>query len=188
MDEATFAEEDLVSSSAASSRRDSYCSGITEAAGEGGRRSSTSDALRFRRKMRQASSHESHEEIPNHGEGDRGRGESTSSAAGTTGAEGENNMAATESPRKTEPEIMITAASASSQESSGTPTARATTSNSRKQSNTTAEVGEGGRGLSDVSARNKTTKTYSASSSEVTGEQRVERTGERATNSTTHPS
>ena len=97
-------------SSAASSRRESYCS--TEGGGmEGGkwrRRSSTSDMLRFRHRMRQASSHESHEEIhPNPVEGQ------------TVSEE----MGAKETVKTTrrEPEITITAASISSQESGGGP-------------------------------------------------------------------
>ena len=53
------AEEDLMSS-AASSRRESYCSSDGD---QLRRRSSTSDVLRFRQRMRQTSTHESHEEI-----------------------------------------------------------------------------------------------------------------------------
>lgn len=86
-------EDDLVSSSAASSRRESYCS--IEGDGKWRRRSSTSDALRFRQRMRQTSSHESHEEIPN----------------------SEENPDPTQFKCRTEPAITITAASGSSQES-----------------------------------------------------------------------
>ena len=113
-----FVEEDLMSSSAASSRRESSCSTATE--GEGGgkwrRRSSTSDALRFRQRMRQASGHESHEEIPNH-QGDAHETSSTSSAVMTGATEKGGGSEA----RRREPEIMITAASVSSQESADTP-------------------------------------------------------------------
>lgn len=96
LDEAVM-EDDLVSSSAASSRRESYCS--VEGDGKWRRRSSTSDALRFRQRMRQTSSHESHEEIPN---------------------SEENTTDPTRFKYRTEPAITITAASGSSQESMDT--------------------------------------------------------------------
>ena len=48
-------------SSAASSRRESYCS--SDSGEQGRRRSSTSDVLRFRQRMRETSLHVSHEEI-----------------------------------------------------------------------------------------------------------------------------
>lgn len=92
-------EDDLVSSSAASSRRESYCS--VEGDGKWRRRSSTSDALRFRQRMRQTSSHESHEEIPN-------------------SEENPDTTDPTKFKYRTEPAITITAASSSSQESMDT--------------------------------------------------------------------
>lgn len=81
-------------SSAASSRRESYCSSDGD---QLRRRSSTSDVLRFRQRMRQTSTHESHEEIVDPVEDSRGDARS-------------KNVS--------EPEITITAASDASGESS----------------------------------------------------------------------
>ena len=93
-------EDELMSSaatSAASSRRESYCS--SEGDGRWRRRSSTSDVLRFRHRMQQMSSHESHEEIPNPEETNK-----------------QDDQTSTRT--RTEPSITITTASMSSQESS----------------------------------------------------------------------
>ena len=83
-------------SSAASSRRESYCS--SDGDGKWRRRSSTGDVLRFRHRM-QMSSHESHEEIPNPEETNK-----------------QDDQTSTRT--RTEPSITITTASMSSQESS----------------------------------------------------------------------
>lgn len=107
LQDSTVAEDDLVSSTA-SSRRESYCS--SEGDGRWRRRSSTSDVMRFRQRMRQASGHESHEELQT--------------------PEKDSSQAMGDCPNtrtRTEPEITITAASASSHESTDTTTTTPTT-------------------------------------------------------------
>ena len=105
-----------MSSSTASSRRESYCS--TEGvggAGEGGRwrsSSSTSDALRFRQRMQQTSSHE--EAPSNLQEEGPVRQNSSSSSSTAVAVSGERQW---NESRRTEPEIKIIAASVSSHES-----------------------------------------------------------------------
>ena len=126
--EELFAEDDLVSSSAASSRRESYCStegvggGTGEGGGKGRRRSSTSDALRFRQRMQQTSSHEG-ETPSNLGEG---RMRQNSSSSSTIGGAASVERPSTESGQRTEPEIKIIAASVSSHESSDSSAPRTT--------------------------------------------------------------
>lgn len=111
------AEEDLMSS-AASSRRESYCSSDGD---QLRRRSSTSDVLRFRQRMRQTSTHESHEEIVDPVEDSKGDAKSKNvsepeititAASDASGGSSDAHSTATQSSRSAE-EVMVVAGKSS---------------------------------------------------------------------------
>ncbi|CAI8054557.1 Rapamycin-insensitive companion of mTOR [Geodia barretti] len=182
-----FVEDDLMSSSTASSRRESYCSteGGGGAAGEVGRwrsSSSTSDALRFRQRMQQTSSHE---EAPSNLQ-EEGPVRQNSSTSSSTAVAASGESQSNES-RRTEPEIKIIAASVSSHESTdssrttpGTSKSsgkRATSTESHRDKSPPIEVEDSGKppsstrhSAADKVLSNQTTTTRhngSRSSSEV---------------------